>query len=214
MGLTTRLEVRYTFGDAFYSNSMPVAENRIQFSDLAISAKYLIAGANSIAPKSLILNLSVPSGGPALTSGSYDPTAVLIWTQSFRQGFFLNEVAGGTLTTYQGGRRPIWAPSVAGGKSLSAKVTAFAEYAPTLLQEHSLTVVIDGGAAYVLRNLQQFDVRGGDLHDTNGHHTILSLGYSIRLDHLPSSQLLTRAKLRNQGPVVEISQAKIDCQRK
>jgi hypothetical protein len=67
---------------------------------------------------------------------------------------------------------------------LTSTVTGFAEYAPTVLPDGTLEYVVDGGVALVHHNLTQFDVRTGYLRDSNGYHTLLTFGYSIRRDGL------------------------------
>jgi len=65
---------------------------------------------------------------------------------------------------------------------LTETVTAFAEYAPTVLPDGSLEYVIDGGFALIHKQRTQFDLRTGYLKDSAGYHTLITLGYSIRRD--------------------------------
>jgi hypothetical protein len=161
--------------------------------DPALSVKVGLGKANQVSPRSAILSLSFPRGGPNWTSGSYDPSITGIWTQTIGKKYFVNEVAGATLTTLNGARRPSWAPSVAGGRSLTETVTAFAEYAPTVLPDGSLEYVVDGGFALTHKQLMQFDLRTGYLKDSGGYHTLITLGYSIRRDRfLPRFARLVR----------------------
>jgi hypothetical protein len=111
------------------------------------------------------------------------------------RGYFLNEVAEGTLTSLHGARRAAWAPSIAGGRALSDTVAVFAEYAPNLLADHSMPYVIDGGLAFTRRKTQQFDIRTGYSKDANGSHTLITLGYSIRRDNF-FSQLRKAVRTR------------------
>jgi len=184
LGLARRTEVRFQTSDLVDQPAQASGVPSLQSSDVAVSAKFLLGGPGTIAPKSAILGISLPTGGVSLTSGSHDPSLALIWTQAFPHGYFLNQVVQGTLTTLYGARRPVWAPSVAGGRSLTSKVGAFAEYAPTLLQDRSLTWVVDGGLAYTRQTTQQIDVRTGFLHDSQGAHTLITVGYSRRFDRL------------------------------
>jgi hypothetical protein len=185
MGLTDRLEVRVLVSNMTYSSNVVGSENAMQTQDLAFSVKALVSGPNSYLPKSAVLSLSVPTGGPAQTSGSRDPSLSLIWTQSNAHGYFLNELAQATLTTLDGARRPLWSPSVAGGKALSESLGVFAEYAPNVLPDDSRSYIVDGGVALVHGKLQQFDLRTGYLKDSGGYHTLISIGYSYRRDGFP-----------------------------
>lgn len=183
-GVTEHFEVRFQASDETYQPRSTPGSAAWQSTDPALSVKALLGVPNGFRPRSGILALSFPEGGPAWTSGSYDPSATLIWTQSFHKGYFLNEVAGATLTTLNGARRPEWAPSIAGGRALTETMTGFAEYAPTVLPDGMLEYVVDGGFALVHKKLSQFDVRTGTLRDANGYHALLTLGYSIRRDGL------------------------------
>lgn len=183
IGLTDRMEVRFQASNIALRSTVPGGTSQIQSQDLVLSAKFLISGPNKITPKSAIVSLSVPTGGLGFTSDSTDPTVDLIWTQAFRHGYFLNEVAQATLTTLSGARRPLWSPSIAGGRALSDTLTAFAEYAPNVLPDDSRSFLADGGFAVAHHNFQQWDLRAGLCHDSSGVHPSVMVGYSIRRDH-------------------------------
>jgi hypothetical protein len=193
LGLFERFEVRYMWSDEMYQKSTTPHVSSFQRMDPAFSVKLGVGRANQVVPRSAIIALSLPIGGPKWTSGTYDPAATAIWTQTMGKKYFLNEVAGATLTSLAGARRPSWAPSVAGGRSLTESVTAFAEYAPTVLPNGSLEYVIDGGFALIHKKLMQFDLRTGYLKDPDGYHTLITIGYSIRRDgFLPRKVHLNR----------------------
>jgi len=183
-GLTTRLELRYTASDLMATSAAHQSRFAMQGADMGFGVKYRVAGPNRVAPKTIVLGYSAPTGGKAWTSGSYDPNAAAIWTQTNTKGYFLNELAVVNLTTLNGARRPVWAPSVAGGKALTSKLTAFGEYAPSVLQDRTVTHLVDGGFALVRHNTTQLDFRLGWLHDGAGDHAIFGIGYSTRRDHL------------------------------
>jgi hypothetical protein len=182
LGVSSKLELRVTSSNMVYQNPSVPGIGVFQDQDMALSGKVLIAGPNKFLPKSAIFSVSLPTGGVGLTSGSYDPSLTLIWTQAFRKGYFLNEVPQVTWTTNQGAREATWAPSVAGGRSLTDKLSIFAEYAPGPLADRSLPYVIDGGFAYLPGKLRQIDVRTGYSKDANGYHALITIGYSVRRD--------------------------------
>jgi len=181
-GLTNQVEVRFLFGDEVYQRSNTSDSHSLQTMDPALSAKFALGKPNSIYPRSSIVGLSFPGGGSNWTSGSYDPGVTAIWTQTIKKAYFLNEVGGSTLTTLAGARRMSWAPSVAGGRSLSETVTGFAEYAPTILANGNLEYVVDGGFSITIRRLTQLDIRTGYLKDSARFHALFSIGYSVRSD--------------------------------
>ena len=184
LGLTQRVEVRFLFGNEVYQHSNTPHLPSLQTLDPAFSMKISLGKPTTLYPRSAIVSLSFPRGGPSWTSGSYDPGLTFIWTQAFKRGYFLNELVGGTLTTLGDARRMAWAPSLAGGRAISNTITGFAEYAPTVLASGSSEYVVDGGFAVVFQKLHQFDVRGGYINDPAGYHTLLSVGYSIRRDEV------------------------------
>jgi hypothetical protein len=195
LGLTDHLEIRFLASNALYQSPTSATPRYLQTSDTAFSAKVLLAGPNTFAPKSAILSVGFPTGGPAATSGTYDPAVAAIWTQATHRGYFLNEVAEATLTNLRGARRAVWAASIAGGRALSDTVSIFAEYAPNLLADHSMPFVIDGGFAFTRRKTQQFDIRMGYSKDGNGSHSLITLGYSMRRDNFFSRlQRMAKAK--------------------
>lgn len=181
-GISERVEARFLFSEEIYQGSPGPHISSFQETDPAISVKVGLGKPNQVFPRSAIVSLSLPRGGPSWTSGSYDPALTAIWTQTIRKKYFVNEVAGATLTTLAGARRPSWLPSVAGGRSLSETVTAFGEYAPTVLPDGTSEYVVDGGFALTHKLLTQFDLRAGYLRDSSGYHSLFSVGYSIRRD--------------------------------
>ena len=184
IGFFDRFELRYQASNALYSSRLTPGGSQWQTADTQVSGKVLVGRPNQLLPRSAVLSLNLPTGGVSQTSGSYDPGAALIWTQSAPHGWFINEVAVATLTTLHGARRPAWAPSVATGKTLSPRLTLFAEYAPVVTQDGSITSLVDGGFAVLRRATEQIDFRTGYLKDSAGVHTILSVGFSVRHDNL------------------------------
>ncbi len=153
-GVTDRLEVNFLSSDLVYQPSQTPHIARLQTMDPMLGAKIGIGKANGALPRSASVGLSLPMGGSSWTSGSYDPNLVLVWTQAIGKASFLNEVVGSTLTTVGNARRPCWAPSIAGGHSLTDSLGIFAEYAPTAFANRSSNYVIDGGFAVVHRKLK------------------------------------------------------------
>jgi len=183
LGLTNRVEVRFLNSNLTYQRPTNPEVPTLQTADTAFSAKVLLDQPNRIGPRSAILSLSVPTGGVTQSSGSYDPTAAVVWAQSLPRGFSLDEVVQTTLTTLHGARRPQWSPSIAAGYALSGKISLFAEYAPNLFADRNLSYVVDGGFTYAHGKSQQFDVRVGYTTETDARSALISLGYSRRYDH-------------------------------
>jgi hypothetical protein len=66
---------------------------------------------------------------------------------------------------------------------MSDKLALFAEYAPNLVANHAFSYIFDGGVTYASGKTRQFDLRLGELTDSNGLHALFSVGYSRRYDH-------------------------------
>ena len=184
LGVTDRAELRFLFEDEVYQQPDTPTTASFQTMDPAFSVKLGLGKPTSIYPRSLIAQLSLPRGGPSWTSGSYDAGITMIWTQTIRKDYFLNEVVGGTLTTLYGARRMCWAPSIAAGRPLSETITGFGEFAPALAADGTRSYVVDGGFSLVHNRLSQFDFRTGYLKDSVGIHGLFSFGYSVRRDGL------------------------------
>jgi hypothetical protein len=189
VGLCDRAEVRFLTDNLVYQRSSAQSALHLQSQDAAISTKLLLSSANSVLPKSAIVSLTLPVGSKHMTSGSYDPSLVAIWTQALSHGYSVNEVAQVTLTTKDGARVLAWSPSIEAGRSLSGRLSIFAEFAPSIDAYQSFAYVADGGFAYSLSGSRQLDVRTGYARDAAGLHGILSLGYSIRYDRIPGVSL-------------------------
>jgi hypothetical protein len=184
LGFFDRFELRYQTSNTLYSSQITPALSQWQTADTQVSGKLLVGRPNGLLPRSAVLSLNIPTGTPAQTSGSYDPGAALLWTQSLPHGWSINEDAIATLTTLNGARRPNWAPSIATGRAVNARLTLFAECAPVIMQDDSRVWMMDGGIAVLRRATQQLDFRTGYLKDHAGVHTILSVGFSMRRDNL------------------------------
>jgi hypothetical protein len=181
VGVGYHLEMRVTANDLVEQLRSGTQASEFETSDLSVSTKVLMGKLNGFVPRSAIVNFSLPTGGPTLSSGSIDPTVTLIWSQTFLRRLFVNEVAQGTLTTHQRARRPGWTPSIAAGRFITDKLAVMGEYAPSILADKSLTHAYDAGLTYAPANNRQIDFRAGYLVDTTGRHLLISAGYAIRM---------------------------------
>lgn len=182
-GITDRLEFRVQSNNAIAQHTNTGGFGPWSSQDAILSGKVLIGTPNHVLPRSAIFSLSVPSGGQDQTSGSYDPGAMIVWTQSLPKNYALEEVAGATLTTINGARRAFWYPSIGVTHNITEAFGAFAEYAPSILANGDFLYIVDGGLTLASTPTRQVDLRVGYQHDSAGSHTLLSFGYSFRLDH-------------------------------
>jgi hypothetical protein len=181
IGITKRFEGRFQASNASYQLGQAPGV-KLQTEDTGVSTKILLGGPNPMAPKTAILNLSLPTGGLQYTSGSYDPSLTLLWAQNLAHGWNISEVAQGTLTTLEGARRPTWEPSISVSYPFSDRLSAYLEYAPSLLQDSSLVYIFDGGLLLLRNKTRQFDMHVGYQADSSGIHTLIGFGYSVRYD--------------------------------
>lgn len=184
LGLTRNLELRFLTKNENYKWPRDVGTPSLQSSDPSLSLKVGLGGHFPLDPKAAIVSVSMPLGGAAWTSGSYDPGIAFIWAQTMKKNYFFNEIGAATSTNHQGLRCVTWSPSISGGRSFSASLSGFIEYAPAILADKSSLYIVDAGLNLSHKSLSQFDIRSGYQKDATGYHALLSIGYSVRRDNV------------------------------
>jgi hypothetical protein len=183
-GIGHHLELRATSSNAVFDPNPDPGVKKIEFQDFSFGAKAGLSEAGNVIPQAVVASLSCPTGGDAYTSGSFDPSVILVWQQKMRRGFVLTENMGGVRTTVNDQRKILWGPGVVLGHGVTNVMDAFLEYAPSLASGVPSTHVVDGGFTYRMTPNSQIDVRVGYQQDGTGGKNLFSLGYSRRLDRL------------------------------
>ena len=183
-GIGHRLELRATSSNAVFDANPDPGTKKIEFQDFAFGAKAGLSESGNVIPQAVVASLSCPTGGDAYTSGSFDPSLILVWQQKMRRGFVLTENMGGVRTTVNDQRKIIWGTGVVLGHGVTNVMDAFLEYAPSLASGMPATHVVDGGFTYRTTPNSQVDMRVGYQHDGTGGKNLFSIGYSRRLDRL------------------------------
>jgi len=184
LGIGHHLELRFSSANVVHQSDAAQGVGFVQPQDLGFSVKSGLAAPNSLLPQAIVVAFSCPTGASTQTSGSYDPSTILVWHQVSRNGINVTENLLLLRTTIGGVRRNDLGTGVVVGRAISGKVAWFAEYAPMFAADVSALHIFDGGLIYTPRPTQQFDLRIGHQNDPAGLHNFLSVGYSIRVNGL------------------------------
>jgi hypothetical protein len=184
LGIGHHLELRLSSANLVHQSDSGQGVSFLQAQDLGFSVKSGIAGQNSLLPQAIVVALSCPTGASTMTSGSYDPSTVLVWHQALRKGFTIIENLSFLRTTINGARKNDWGTGVVVGRAISGKVSWFAEYAPMFAADANALHIFDGGFIYAPQPTSQVDLRIGHQNDPAGLHNFLSLGNSFRVNGL------------------------------
>ncbi len=184
VGIGHNMEMRLTSSNLVHGSDAAVGSSLFEEQDLSFSMKTALARANSTyaLPQALMVGISCPTGSAAKTSGSFDPSAILIWYQSWHNGLNLTENVSVLRSTTDGVRTDDWGLGVSVGRSFNHKLAWFAEYAPMFAAGAQPLHIFDAGFLYTPNPTTQFDVRFGRQNDPDGLNNILTLGYSFRVN--------------------------------
>jgi hypothetical protein len=178
-GLTSRIELRFLNSNMVYQYSDQPGLDPIETGDSTVSAKISLAGANTFAPTIAIASLSLPVGREGMTSGGYDPSLLLAWSQTTHRGLSLIEAVQGSLTTVDGEWNKALIPILGAALPVSKKLAAFVDYAPNMILNPGMAYALDGGLSYARNDKQLFDVRTGYSRDCEGTLSrVFDIGYS------------------------------------
>ncbi len=184
LGMGKHTELRFGATNAVYEREHIQGTSSLQFQDIALSLKMGLAAPNHLMPQALAVALSCPTGSAGQTSGTFDPSAIIIWQQISSKAYTLTENIAAVRTPYTSTRQTKWLPSIAVGRPFSDSLSWYFEYAPTVTAESGMSHIVDGGLLYNRSRTSQFDLRFAYLSDGTGSHNTFSLGYSFRLDRL------------------------------
>ena len=173
-GLAGATELRFTVPD--YIHAAPGSG----FGDLALGVKQQIGHTQSGFDVSLIVFLSIPTGGNAVSSHGYDPGLQLPWSQKVSE----NWTAAGMLSLYwltQSGARNLTGESTfLFDRQLTGSWDAFVEYAGDFPEHGGPSHLLHVGTAYKLGLLQQLDLHVGAGLSRAAVDHFIGVGYSFR----------------------------------
>jgi hypothetical protein len=173
-GLTDATELRFTVPDYIH------AASGSGFGDLALGVKQQIGHTPSGFDVSLIVFLSFPSGGNAVSSHGYDPGLQLPWSQKISE----NWTAAGMLSLYwltQSGARNLTGESTfLFDRQLTGPWDAFVEYAGDFPERGGPRHLLHFGTSYKLGLNQQLDFHVGVGLSRAAVDRFLGVGYSLR----------------------------------
>lgn len=177
-GLFSKTELRLNAPDYFDGPGLH------GFGDLAVGLKQQLGPAPGGFDVSIMLTLSLPTGGGAVSSHGYDPSIQLPWSRAVGK----NWTAAGMLSVYwptvDGRRNTTGETTFLMDRQLTQAMDAFAEYAGDFPQQGSPRHLLHFGAAYKIRGRHQIDVHGGVGLSRAALDHFIAAGYSFRFQLL------------------------------
>jgi len=152
----------------------------IQHQDASFGSKIHLPSAKAW-PLSAVLSLSAPVGSRGVTSGGWDPSALVAASHAW--GPRLSTFGSANFASVSGagrGRENADQLATFTTLALNSKTTAYAEFAPLLSRDPGIQAYTsDAGVMWLVGKRAQFDVRAGSTVDSKGVHPVVGFGYSI-----------------------------------
>jgi hypothetical protein len=184
VGITDRFELRVGADGLLSDTSSSPGSRRLSGrSDVEVGAKLkLFASARTGFELSVLPIVSLPIGSNAFTSGGYDPTVEIAWTQSLPRGFSLsgNVTAASVSEDDHRFTHHIFTLSI--DRDLAAGWNGFAEafQASSFERDGGAVWIVDAGATHRLGRQAQFDVSMGRGVTAAAPDWFVSAGVSLR----------------------------------
>jgi hypothetical protein len=175
-GVASKTELRLTAPDYFGQVEMSSG-----FGDLAVGMKQQLGPTPGGFDVSLVLSLSLPTGGSAVSSHGYDPFVQLPWSRALSS----NSTAAGMLSVYwptEHGRRNVTGETTfLMDRQLTKTWDAFVEYAGDFPEQGGPRHLLHFGTAYKPTPHQQLDLHVGLGLSSAAVDRFIGVGYSFRL---------------------------------
>jgi hypothetical protein len=184
VGVTNRFELRVgTDGLLSDTSSSPGSRRLSGRSDVEVGAKLkLIESARTGFELSVLPIVSLPIGSNAFTSGGYDPTVEMAWTQSLPRGFSLSGNVTGASVSEDDHRFTEHILTISVDRDIAGGWNGFAEAfrASSFERDGAPVWIVDGGATHRLGRQAQFDVSVGRGVTAAAPDWFISAGISLR----------------------------------
>lgn len=176
-GVGEKTELRFTVPD-YYQNFYTGTSFGTGWSDLMLGVKQQLGPFHGF-DVSLMVSLSLPTGGHSVTSHGYDPDVQLPWSRKLSS----NWTAAGMLSVYwptQGSSRNTTGQATfLFDRQLAKPWDGFVEYVADLPQRGGPEHLLHFGTAYKLTPRQQLDFRVGVGLSSAAPDHFIGFGYSI-----------------------------------
>ena len=176
LGVAPTTELRFTAPD--YYGQIGSASG---FGDLSLGVKQQLIATKTGFDASLVLTVSLPTGGQDYSSHGYDPSIQLPWSKSLST----NWTAAGMFSVYwptQGTHRNVTGQATfLFDRQLTKACDAFIEYVGGFPEYGSPSHLLHIGTAYKLTPRQQIDLHAGIGLSAAAPSYYIGAGYSFRL---------------------------------
>ena len=176
VGIAAKTELRLTTPDYF---AQPGTSSG--FGDLGIGLKQQLGPTPGGFDVSLVLSLSLPTGGRAISSQGYDPSVQLPWSRTLSK----NWTEAGMLSVYwptQDGRRNVTGEATfLLDRQLTTRWDVFVEYAGDFPEQRGPRHLLHFGTAYKPTPQQQLDLHVGVGLSAAAVDHFIGVGYSFRV---------------------------------
>jgi hypothetical protein len=184
IGVTDRFELRVGADGLLSDTSSSPGSRRLSGrSDVEVGAKLkLIESARTGFELSVLPIVSLPIGSNDFTSGGYDPTVEIAWTQSLPRGFSLSGNVTGDSISEDDHRFTQHILTVSVDRDIAAGWNAFAEAfrASRFIRDGAAVWIVDTGATHRLGRQAQFDISVGRGVTAAAPDWFISAGVSLR----------------------------------
>jgi hypothetical protein len=180
-GVLGRTEVRLVVPN--YLDGVGPKSSGSGFEDLAFGLKQQLGPLPGGVDLSVIVALSLPSGGRRVSSGGYDPFVKLPWSKELEHGWSIGGMQSLFWNTDHSRRSGVWEPTFYLEKQITKALDAFIEYAADYSQIGGSKQVAHFGTALKLNATNQIDFHFGFGLNSETPNHFFAVGYSLRVDH-------------------------------
>lgn len=184
MGVTDRFELRVSADGLLSDTSSRPGSRRLSGrSDFEVGAKLkLVESAHRGFELSMLPILSLPIGSSAFTSGGYDPTVEMAWTQQLPRGFSLSGNVTAASITEEDHRFTQHILTFSVDHDFAAGWNGFAEAfrASSFERDGAAIWIVDAGATHRLGRQAQLDISAGRGVNADAPDWFISAGISLR----------------------------------
>jgi hypothetical protein len=184
VGVTDRFELRVGADGLLSDTSTSPGSRRLSGrSDIEVGAKLkLVESARAGFELSVLPLVSLPIGSDAFTSGGYDPTVEIAWTQALPRDFSLSGNVTAASVSEDDHRFPQHILTFSIDRDIAAGWNGFAEAfrASSFERGGGAVWIVDGGATHRLGRQAQFDISLGRGVTAAAPDWFISAGISLR----------------------------------
>ncbi len=181
VGILANTELRFVVPDYVRSaGRMPFGTG---FEDLAILIKQQLGPLPGDVDLSVILAVSLPSGGQGISGGEYDPFIKLPWSKDLSRGWSIGGMQSIFWNT-EHSRNEVWEPTLFIEKQIAKPLDAFLEYVGDYARWGESKQLAHIGAAFKVNATNRLDFHFGFALNRAAPNRLFSIGYSVRFDHL------------------------------